>query len=399
MRQGLPGWEGGLNRGDSHDPHPDANAGGFTLACASLLRQDERCRMYVIDGDPTHNGRLGCLDEGDVAMTETVLQGAEGSVDDLARGVYMAMIRLGHPTMAGLVNQGHSEHEVQVAAVLLVSRGLIVSAGPDAWEVNPPDAALHRYADRMEQDARITRATAANLASLWRMATQETVPMVVEGLELLGSSAALALATRYLLEGAESRLWWAVGGSASSRQLLHPVPGHGPELTIHTGTQVGIVVDRALLDLPGMLQELDRHVASGHQVRVINRLAFTVVISDDETVLVDLSHLDPHGDGSFESTRPNVVASMLGWVNIVWDEAVPLASIVDQSGQLHAHSVDARDRRILALLANGLSDHVIARDLGVSTRTVERRVRDLMNRLTATTRFQAGVKAARRRWI
>lgn len=332
-------------------------------------------------------------------MIESVAEGPQGSLDDLARGVYVAMIRLGHPTLAALVDQGLSESEVRLTADLLVSRGLVVPSGMDAWEVNPPDAALHRYADRMEHDARATRATASNLASLWRMATEETVPQVVEGLELIGSSAAMALATRYLVERTEHRLWWAVGASVSSRQLLHPSLGQGPGVTIPAGTQVGIIVDRPLLDLPGMLPELDRHVAFGHQVRVINRLAFTVVISDDDTVLVDLSHLDPHGDGSFEATRPNIVASMLGWLTIVWEEAVPLASIVDQAGHLHAHSVDARDRRILALLANGLSDHVIARDLGVSTRTVERRVRDLMNRLAATTRFQAGAQAARRRWI
>ncbi len=332
-------------------------------------------------------------------MIESVAEGPQGSLDDLARGVYVAMIRLGHPTLAGLVDQGLSESEVRLTADLLVSRGLIAPSGPDAWEVNPPDAALHRYAERMEHDARATRATASNLASLWRLATQETVPRVVEGLELIGAGPSLAMATRYLVERTEHKLWWAVGGSSVSRQLVHPGPGQAPGVVIAPGTQVGILVDRPTLDLPGMLQELDRHVAFGHQVRVINRLAFTVVVSDDDTVLIDLSHLEPHGDVSFEATRPNIVAALLGWLTIVWGEAVPLASIVDQSGRLHAHSVDARDRRILALLANGLSDHVIARDLGISTRTVERRVRDLMNRLTATTRFQAGVQAARRGWI
>jgi DNA-binding CsgD family transcriptional regulator len=332
-------------------------------------------------------------------MIQSVAEGPQGSLDDLARGVYVAMIQLGHPTLAALVDQGLSESEVRLTADLLISRGLIVPSGPDAWEVNPPDAALHRYAEQMEHDARTTRATAANLASLWRMATEETLPQVVEGLELIGSATGLALATRYLVERTERQLWWAVGGSPASRQLLHPSLGQGPGVTIAPGTQVGILVDRSALDLQGMLAELDRHVAFGHQVRVINRLAFTVVVSDDDTVLVDLSHLDPHGDGSFETTRPNIVAAMTGWLTIVWEEAVPLASIVDQTGHLHAHSVDARDRRILALLANGLSDHVIARDLGISTRTVERRVRDLMNRLTATTRFQAGVQAVRRGWI
>jgi DNA-binding CsgD family transcriptional regulator len=332
-------------------------------------------------------------------MSDGLIEGRLGSLDDLARGVYVAMIRLGHPTLEALVGQGRREDDVRLAAELLVSRGLVTPAGAGAWEVNPPDAALHRYAERMEHDARATRATAANLAALWRLATQETAPRITDGLELLGSSASLALATRHAVERAEHRLWWAVGTSAVSRSLLHPDAGRRADAAIASGVQVGILVDRPVLEVPDMLRVLDRHLAAGHHVRVINRLAFTVVVSDDDLVVVDLSQPDEDTDGSFEATRASLVGALINWVSIVWDEAVPLASIVDDAGRLHAHSIDARDRRILALLANGVSDQVIARDLGISTRTVERRVRALMNRLTSTTRFQAGVQAARRGWI
>lgn len=61
--------------------------------------------------------------------------------------------------------------------------------------------------------------------------------------------------------------------------------------------------------------------------------------------------------------------------------------------------LDVRDTRILALLSDGRSDSTIARASGISLRTVERRVRSLMDRLGAKTRFQAGVQAARRGWI
>nr|WP_281379827.1 helix-turn-helix transcriptional regulator [Flexivirga oryzae] len=57
--------------------------------------------------------------------------------------------------------------------------------------------------------------------------------------------------------------------------------------------------------------------------------------------------------------------------------------------------LDPRDRNILRLMAGGVSDAAIARQLGISSRTVERRVRVLLDRLNATTRFQAGVLAAR----
>jgi len=64
-----------------------------------------------------------------------------------------------------------------------------------------------------------------------------------------------------------------------------------------------------------------------------------------------------------------------------------------------AKQLDLRDARILSLLSDGRSDSTIARESGISLRTVERRVRSLMDRLGAKTRFQAGVQAARRGWI
>ncbi len=56
-------------------------------------------------------------------------------------------------------------------------------------------------------------------------------------------------------------------------------------------------------------------------------------------------------------------------------------------------------RFLLQQLAVGAHDEQIARKLGISLRTVRRRVADLMRELGADTRFQAGVEAARRGWL
>jgi DNA-binding NarL/FixJ family response regulator len=50
-------------------------------------------------------------------------------------------------------------------------------------------------------------------------------------------------------------------------------------------------------------------------------------------------------------------------------------------------------------MAAGATDEVIARRLAISRRSVVRRTGLLMERLGATTRFQAGVQAARRGWL
>ncbi|WP_234373185.1 LuxR C-terminal-related transcriptional regulator [Streptomyces sp. H-KF8] len=51
------------------------------------------------------------------------------------------------------------------------------------------------------------------------------------------------------------------------------------------------------------------------------------------------------------------------------------------------------------MLGDGLTDEGISRKMGVSIRTVRRTMADLMRRLNAQSRFQAGTEAVRRGWI
>jgi len=56
-------------------------------------------------------------------------------------------------------------------------------------------------------------------------------------------------------------------------------------------------------------------------------------------------------------------------------------------------------RLLVRQLASGAKDEQIARTLGLSLRTVRRRVADLMIELGVDTRFQAGAEAVRRGWL
>ena len=49
-------------------------------------------------------------------------------------------------------------------------------------------------------------------------------------------------------------------------------------------------------------------------------------------------------------------------------------------------------RALLALLGSGAKDETIARELGLSERTLRRRSADLLRRLGAANRFQAGAR-------
>ncbi len=54
---------------------------------------------------------------------------------------------------------------------------------------------------------------------------------------------------------------------------------------------------------------------------------------------------------------------------------------------------------LLRMLARGLTDEVVAQKLGLTGRTLRRRLRSAMDKLDASSRFEAGFKLARSGWL
>jgi hypothetical protein len=74
------------------------------------------------------------------------------------------------------------------------------------------------------------------------------------------------------------------------------------------------------------------------------------------------------------------------------------SALVDDVDVVEHEPTDAT-RRLLRLMRTGAIDETIARELGVSIRTVHRRITRLQNLLGARSRFQLGVVACERGWV
>jgi len=96
--------------------------------------------------------------------------------------------------------------------------------------------------------------------------------------------------------------------------------------------------------------------------------------------------------------HPSALLEALGALfESLWARALPLPL---PGEELATEDRPSREEaRLLALLTTGLPDVVIARQLGLSYRTYQRRLRELLSRLGAETRFQAGVRAVLLGWI
>lgn len=87
--------------------------------------------------------------------------------------------------------------------------------------------------------------------------------------------------------------------------------------------------------------------------------------------------------------------SLLGEGSSSPSDATPRSQPV-HVGRPHGGSPDHQTRDVLRLLDAGLKDEAIARQLGVSLRTVQRLVRLASEQLDVGSRFQLGAEAARR---
>jgi DNA-binding NarL/FixJ family response regulator len=87
------------------------------------------------------------------------------------------------------------------------------------------------------------------------------------------------------------------------------------------------------------------------------------------------------------------VAWVIATFEQLWAEAVPLEEVI--SRQSEAAELDQTRAAILRLMAEGEKDEAISRRLSISVRTCRRHIADYMAQVGATSRFQAGVIAAR----
>jgi DNA-binding CsgD family transcriptional regulator len=145
-------------------------------------------------------------------------------------------------------------------------------------------------------------------------------------------------------------------------------------------------------DVMGVLPELQ---TAGERSRVLAQVPLKMAVGDDDTALIGLTKRSP-SEQHLLIRSSGLLDGLIATFEMLWALAVPMPALPfdgDFAG-LRPH-----DRDVLLLLAGGATDDMISRRLRISPRTTQRRVRALMESLGAQTRFQAGVQAARRRWI
>jgi sugar-specific transcriptional regulator TrmB/DNA-binding CsgD family transcriptional regulator len=157
-----------------------------------------------------------------------------------------------------------------------------------------------------------------------------------------------------------------------------------------------VLYDTSVAGLDGRFHELQDGIRLGEQARVLPGVPLRALIVDDRLALLPVNSGRMLSEGLLQVRPGNLLVALSTLFEMMWERAVPL-QLADAGGA--APGGDELDRLILKLLAVGLSDSAVARQLNLSQRTVQRHVAALMTRLGARTRLQAGVQGVRQGWL
>ncbi|PZF84137.1 helix-turn-helix domain-containing protein [Jiangella anatolica] len=301
--------------------------------------------------------------------------------------VYRELLTCADATPSALAARlGQPESRVDRACGRLRALGLVVrmSGRRRRYTAVDPESALEALIRERAGELERVRGSALALASLFHAARRQ------EG----------AGSTIELLNGPEEQGRWFVRLQHQVREemmvldrppyVLAAVNPVEP-VRLDNGVRWRAIYAPEALEIPGAMDEIDELTRRGEQGRVLPGLPLKLAIADRRTALLPLSMELGHAQGLVirEST---LLDALIELFEVYWARATPLGSPADDEAPDH-------DRELVRLLAAGLTDNAIARQLGMSTRTMRRRTRRLFDQLEATNRFQAGIQAARRGWL
>jgi DNA-binding CsgD family transcriptional regulator len=133
---------------------------------------------------------------------------------------------------------------------------------------------------------------------------------------------------------------------------------------------------------------------AGEHVRILAEVPSRLAVFGSTAALISerFEVLDGH---RLVLRQQSIVAALTLLFETLWEKALALPAL---DGQRYDEGTSGQ-RLLLRQLAGGAKDEQIARALGLSVRTVRRRVAELLDELGAESRFQAGAEAVRRGWL
>jgi sugar-specific transcriptional regulator TrmB len=317
-------------------------------------------------------------------------------LDETHEAAYRTLVSVGAADVADLARRlTLAEQDTERALRRLERQGLAAqsSARPGRWVAAPPGVALGALLTQQRHELEQAELAAALLAEEYRAAAAE--PAVHDLVEVVTGASAVAQRFLQLQLGAAEEVCALVTGNPV---VVSGTENDAEEQAAGRGVRYRVVVERSVLDLPHGLTELTAALGRDERVRVVDRVPTKLVVADRSLAMVPLTSrtaepaaLVVHASGLLEL--------LAGLFESVWREGLPLRLGGFGVTEEQPEGPDATDLEVLSLLLAGMTDASVAKQLDLGLRTVQRRVRRLMELAGVTTRLQLGWHARERGWV
>ncbi len=318
-------------------------------------------------------------------------------LDPTDQKVYEALVDHHPQTVADLtVSVRCGAAEVRHSVATLERLGLVsqVPGSPARYAAISPDLALEVLFLDQERQLKQARAYAGQLAARFQRTSTQRDP--AELVEVITGIAAIRQRWEQLQRGLRHELRgidkppYTVSSQKSSpveRELLD------------RGIGYRVIYDTVgLEDFHDWRSDIEVSIQLGEQARVLNGTPTKLVLFDDRCAMLPLQP-NPLEIVSMIVVHPSgLLEALHALFEDLWRRALPLDA-PDAAARAASDAPTENELRMLTLLATGIPDNAIAKQLGISQRTCQRRLRALLDRLGSDSRFQAGVRAAQRGWL
>lgn len=311
--------------------------------------------------------------------------------------VYRAMLRHPDHGVAALASDtGLTESTVREALNELASLELLKPSDQEAGALRPvsPTVGLtallaNAEAQAVAQQARVdsTRVAIASIAAEQDRPYDDDRALRLEGLD----------AVRARLEELQQATTFEClslnpGGAhrPDARQAAAPLN----EAALKRGVTIRAVCRESFRNDADTLAYARWLTGYGGQMRTVPLVPIQMIVVDRKTAIVPMDPTKPRA-GALEIHTPGTVSALCALFEQVWEHGTPFG----EQPPTDPNGCTPTERVLLHIIAAGDTDETAARQLGVSLRTVRRMMSSLMERLDATSRFQAGLNAAKRGWL
>ncbi|WP_030393587.1 helix-turn-helix transcriptional regulator [Kitasatospora purpeofusca] len=321
-------------------------------------------------------------------------------LDAVAESVYRAMLAHSGDGVAALADRlSLAEPQVRTALDHLSELALLRPSAerPGSLRAVSPDVGMEILMARQQAElaaaqARIeaSRAAAAQLIADYADLRPEANTPDVE--QLVGLDRIRDRLSRFSNEAREEIMTFAPDGGQRPENIEAAKPLN--RALADRGVRMRTVYLDSVRNSPHTVEYVNWLAALGGQVRTVPELPTRMIVVDRATAVIPVRS-DDTAAGAVVLTGQGMLTALCALFETVWAGAQPLGAVA----RLDRNGLTAQERTALALLAEGHTDDAIAKRLGVSPRTARRIATDLMERLEARSRFQAGARAARAGWL